>query len=169
MLSVTELVVIGDYIVTGDEPYSGDPPPGTKDDLDRALRHHSRRPGIQRLRQAFDLVRYGSLSPQETRLRLALVDAGLPEPELNFRVVDHDRRIAMVDLAYPTERIAIEYLGDHHRTDQATYQEDINRRERLIGAGWDPVFITSADVRDPVPRAVLLVRRALARAHANSS
>lgn len=168
-LSTAELVIIGDYIVTGDEPYSGDTAHGTRADLDRALRHHARRPGIQRLRQAIELVRFGSLSPQETRLRLALIDAGLPEPELNHRVFDRDRRIAMVDLAYPAERIAIEYLGDHHRTDQATYQEDINRRERLTGAGWDTVFVTSADLREPVPRAVMLVRRALARAHANSS
>ncbi|MGO4594808.1 hypothetical protein AB4Z18_13405 [Leifsonia sp. 2TAF2] len=163
-VSVTELVVIGDFIVTGNEPFSGDRSHGTKDDLARALRHHARRPGIQRLRQAIDLVRFGSLSPQETRLRLALVDAGLPEPELNFRVLDRGRRIAMVDLAYSAERVAIEYLGDHHRTDQATYQEDINRRERLTAGGWDTVFITAADLRDPVPRAVLLVRRALVRA-----
>jgi hypothetical protein len=132
-------------------------------DLDRAVRHHARRPGIRRLRQAFDAVRYGSLSPQETRLRLLLVGAGLPEPELNFRVVRDGRPVAMVDLAYPARRVAIEYLGDIHRTDRAVYREDIARRERLTECGWTVVFLTADDLAGPVPRCVLAVRRALAR------
>ena len=162
-LSIEDLVVIGDWLVTGDEPYSGEASPSTTEDLERALRHHGRRPGIQRLRQAIELVRYGSLSPQETRVRLELVGAGLPEPLLNHRVHHFGHRVAMVDLAYPADRLAIEYLGDHHRTDQATYQEDIHRRERLSSAGWTTIFLTAADLRGPTPRAALMVRRALLR------
>lgn len=161
-LTVEDLVVIGDWLITGDEPYSGQASPFTHADLARALRHHGRRPGIQRLREAIELVRFGSLSPQETRLRLQLLAAGLPEPELNHRVHDRDRFVAMVDLAYPERRVAIEYLGDHHRTDQATYREDINRRERLAGARWTTVFLTAADLAGPVPRCVPLIQRALA-------
>jgi very-short-patch-repair endonuclease len=161
-LTVEELVVIGDWLVTGDEPYSGTASGFALPDLERALRHHGRRPGVQRLRDALELVRYGSLSPQETRLRLHLVAAGLPEPALNHVVQHHGQRVAMVDLAYPERRLAIEYLGDHHRTDQATFREDIHRRERLSSAGWNTVFLTADDLHGPVPRAVLTVRRALA-------
>lgn len=150
--------------MTGDEPHSGTPSSHSRDHLEAAIRHHGRRPGIRRLREAFELVRYGSLSPQESRLRLELVRAGLPEPSLNHHVRHHERRIAMVDLAYPDRRLAIEYLGDHHRTDADAYREDIYRRERLTAAGWDVVFLTVADLAGPTPRAPLIVRRAYARA-----
>ncbi|MEY9951702.1 hypothetical protein [Leifsonia sp. EB34] len=163
VLSVDDLIVIGDWLITGDEPYSRVPSAWTRSDLDRAVRHHARRPGIRRLRLAFEAVRYGPLSPQETRLRLLLVDAGLPEPELNYRVHRDGRLIAMVDLAYPARRIAIEYLGDLHRTDQKAFRDDVARRERLTECGWDVIFLTADDLRPPVPRALLAVRRALHR------
>jgi hypothetical protein len=163
VLPLEDLVVIGDWLVTGDEPYSGTSSAWSMADLDRAVRHHARRPGIRRLRQAFECVRFGSLSPQETRLRLLLVGAGLPEPELNYRVQHHGRSVAMVDLAYPDRRIAIEYLGDIHRTDRDVFREDVARRERLVEAGWDVVFLTADDLKPPVPRALLTVRRAVAR------
>ena len=94
----------------------------------------------------------------------ALEDAGLPTPHLNFvvRSPAGDRIDAMIDLAYPGAMVAVEYLGDHHRTDDETYQADIYRRERLMAAGWNVVFVTAADLRGPIPRAVISVRRALA-------
>ncbi|WP_374008571.1 hypothetical protein [Leifsonia sp. LS-T14] len=161
-ISLTDLIVMGDYLLTGDEPYSGKPSPWTRADLEAACRRHGRRPGVRNLRLALERIRYGSLSPQESRLRVELVDAGLPEPELNLRISEGGTFIAMVDLAYPEHRVAVEYLGDHHRTDDETYQADIRRRERLMSVGWNVVFVTAADLRGPVPRAVLTVRRALA-------
>lgn len=160
-IGLTDLIVMGDFLLTGSQPYSGVPSQWTRTDLEAAVRRHGRRPGVRNLRLALDRIRYGSLSPQESRLRVELVDAGLPEPALNFRVFQGDAFIAMVDLAYPDYKVAIEYLGDHHRTDAAVYQEDIYRRERLMSAGWDVVFVTAADLRGPVPRALLTVRRAL--------
>jgi len=69
----------------------------------------------------------------------------------------------MVDLAFPERRVAIEYLGDIHRTDRSAFREDIARRERLTECGWNVVFLTADDLKPPVPRALLTVRRALAR------
>ncbi len=163
LLPTDDLVVIGDWLVTGDEPHSRVASAWSMSDLDRAVRHHARRPGIRRLRQAFESVRYGPLSPQETRLRLLLVGAGLPEPELNYRVLHLGRSVAMVDLAYPDRRIAVEYLGDVHRTDRSVFREDVARRERLIEADWDVLFLTADDLKPPAPRALLAVRRAFAR------
>ena len=86
-----------------------------------------------------------------------MIEAGLPQPDLNFRVHDSSGNfVAMVDLAYPDRRIAIEYLGDHHRTDRETYDKDIRRREALVAAGWVVVFVTAADLRDR--RAALIQR-----------
>lgn len=161
-LAVNDLVVLGDYLVTGDEPYSGKAPPTTAERLDDALTRHSGRRGARALRLARDRIRYGSLSPQETRLRLALVEAGLPEPELNFRVAAGDGRVgAMIDLAYPVFGVAIEYLGDHHRQTAAAYRKDIARREWLASRGWDVVFVTAADRFAEV---ALRVREAMRRA-----
>ncbi|MGO4533740.1 hypothetical protein [Leifsonia sp. 2MCAF36] len=161
-LAVPDLVAIGDYLITGDEPYSGTPPPATMQDLEAAARRHGRRRGVTSLREALGRVRYGSLSPQESRLRLALEDAGLPAPALNHvvRSPEGDRTEAMIDLAYPDALVAIEYLGDHHRTDTAVYRNDIRRRERLVDLGWEVIFVTAAD---PFEAVALRVRRALHR------
>jgi hypothetical protein len=162
MLSVEELVVAGDFAITGDEPYSGAAPPTTRELLDGALHRHGRHRGVRNLRLAAERVRYGSLSPQETRVRLALEDAGLPRPELNYRVAGPDGRIAaMIDLAYPDHRVAIEYLGDHHRATASAYRDDIHRREWLVARGWEVIFVTAADA---LPEVASRVRTALRRA-----
>jgi len=161
-LPLPDLVVIADFMITGDEPYSQRPPRWTRADLEAAVQRHGLRRGVRNLRLALERVRYGSLSPQETRLRLALEDNGLPLPRLNHRVLSPvgDRTAAMIDLAYPEAKIAIEYLGDHHRTDRETYRDDIRRREMLVQLGWDVIFVTAADSFDDV---ALRVRRALHR------
>jgi hypothetical protein len=79
-LSPEDLVIVGDHLVTGSEPYDGAPPPLTRAQLDDALKRHGSRRGARALRLASSRIRYGSLSPQKSRLRLALEDAGLPAP-----------------------------------------------------------------------------------------
>ena len=60
----------------------------------------------------------GSASPGETRLRLALVRAGLPEPELNVRLYGVDGRyLGKPDIVYRRQRVVFEYEGDGHRLD----------------------------------------------------
>ncbi|WP_431279314.1 hypothetical protein [Leifsonia poae] len=158
LLPVGDLVVLGDFLVTGSEPYTGHPPPTDRERLEAAVRRHGRRRGVQSLRLALERVRYGSLSPQESRLRLALVDAGLPEPELNYRIEEDGTTIAMIDLAYPLHKVAVEYLGDHHRTDRETYRNDIHRRELLVDRAWSVILVTAAD---DLHHAALRTRRAL--------
>ena len=154
-LAPDDLVVIGDHLITGSEPYDGARPPVTRAQLDDALSRHGSRRGARALRLASPRVRYGPLSPQESRLRLALEDAGLPAPELNYRVTGADGRVgAMIDLAYPSFGVAIEYLGDHHRLTAAAYRKDIARREWLVQRGWSVVFVTAANSFTDVARRV---------------
>lgn len=162
LLPLEDLVVIGDYLITGDEPYSGRPAPLTRRDLEAAAHRHGRRRGVRTLRMALERVRYGALSPQESRLRIALEDFGLPSPTLNHVIPSPGGRgiQAMIDLAYPDAMVAVEYLGDHHRVDRAVYRADIRRRERLVDSGWDVIFVTGGDSFDAV---ALRVRRALHR------
>ncbi|WP_157078983.1 hypothetical protein [Herbiconiux solani] len=106
-----------------------------------AVRRHSGR-HIRVLRSAVELVRDGAESAQETRLRLALVDAGLPEPLLNVDVTDaRGRFLGRGDMVYPEWGVIVEYDGDHHRTDARQYDKDLTRHEAFTLSGWRHVRV----------------------------
>jgi hypothetical protein len=93
------------------------------------------------------MVRLDAWSPRETRARLLLIDAGLPDPRLNVDVYDaHGGFIACVDLAYPEFKVAIEYQGQLHGEQ---YARDIERIERLRADGWIVIQVTSHNLRYP--------------------
>lgn len=101
------------------------------------------RRGVKALREALPRVRVGSASRMESWVRLTLVDAGLPEPQLDTDVYDERGRfLGCVDLAYPALRVAIEYEGDHHRTDAAQWHRDIVKHDDLVRAGWRVIRVT---------------------------
>jgi hypothetical protein len=85
--------------------------------------------GAVRARRAAALVRERVDSPRETRLRLILVLAGLPDPECNVTIGTDDRPIGRVDLIYQQYRLIIEYEGDQHRSDRYQWNTDIHRHE----------------------------------------
>lgn len=151
VLAPYDLVAAGDAIVcirqsTGGRPASNPPPLATLDQL-RAAIDAGRRPGIGALRDAFGRIRTGSWSRLETWVRLILIDAGLPEPVLNFDAYD-DAGVFLgcVDLAYPDLKIAIEYEGAHHWMTADQFQRDIDRLDRLVENGWRIVRVTKAHV-----------------------
>jgi hypothetical protein len=83
----------------------------------------------------------------ETRVRLLLVRAGLPCPEVNRDVFDlAGSWLAPPDLSYPALKIAIEYDGDHHRTDRKQWRRDRARDANLREAGWIVITLTADDV-----------------------
>ncbi|GAB3798833.1 hypothetical protein GCM10028798_11510 [Humibacter antri] len=117
-------------------------PLATLDELTHAMRC-GRRAGALVLRDALPRIRTGSSSRTETWTRLVLVDAGLPEPELDVDVYDeHGRFVACVDMAYPLQKIAIEYDGSQHRTDAAQWESDVDRIDRLAACGWRVIRVT---------------------------
>jgi len=117
-------------------------PLATIEQLQVALDAAHKRRGVIALRDALPRVRGGSASRTESWTRLTLVDGGLPEPALNYDVYDADGFVACVDLAYPDLRVGVEYEGDHHRTNAAQWQRDVERYERLAAAGWRMVRVT---------------------------
>ncbi|NJC69492.1 DUF559 domain-containing protein [Planosporangium thailandense] len=84
-------------------------------------------------------------SPMETRLRLLIIDAGLPCPVVQYEVYDGGRFVARLDLAYPAVRLGIDYDGDHHR-DRVTFRRDVARLNALRAAGWTVLRFTADDV-----------------------
>lgn len=118
--------------------------------------------GCRVARRAALLAREGVDSPQETRLRLLLVLAGLPEPRVNVVIRGRDgswRR--RYDLAYEHLRLIIEYDGRQHAEDKRQQLTDIFRREELDQMHWRLVIITAEGIyREPL-RTLQRVRDAL--------
>ncbi|MFB8388343.1 hypothetical protein ACFC3F_14490 [Microbacterium sp. NPDC055910] len=167
LLSVEDLVVLGDYFVR--EPMRREDPPAltTVDQL-AAMMTAGRRRGIAALRESLPLIRIRSRSRQETRTRLTLVDGGLPEPELNWPVVVDGRIVALIDLAYPELLLGFEYEGEHHLTDPEQWATDITRIEMLADLGWRIIRVVKSDLKSE--RAPFLARaRGAYRARASAS
>lgn len=163
-LSVHQLVALGDFFCRRWRPgvgrrHAGRPPLATLDELREAL-DTGRRRGAHRLRTAIELIREDSWSPRESELRCLLIDAGLPEPELNIDVFDKSGRfLACVDLAYRDQRVAVEYHGVQH---SARWAHDVERAAALRSAGWVVIEVTYPLLKDP-RRLVARVAAALAR------
>lgn len=100
-------------------------------------------------------------SPMETRLRLAVVAAGLPRPKVQWVVQDEAARTAYwLDLAWPEARVGVEYDGGLH-LDPARVRRDIARHTRLLDLGWRVYRYTVADLLGGLDRIVADLRRAL--------
>ena len=104
------------------------------------------RRGVRKARHVAQFLRPGVESPQESRLRWALVSAGLPEPEINPSIVVHGHRVCRLDLAYTRLRLAVEYDGDWHAD---RLREDSERRRALARAGWAVVVARKEDLDHP--------------------
>lgn len=110
-----------------------------------AERYKGRR-GIRRARTALALVDPGAESPRETWLRLLLIRAGFPRPQTQIPVYDRYGQLAAVlDMGWEEIKVAVEYDGDHHRTDRRTFNKDIKRAETVAGLGWINVRVTAED------------------------
>ena len=110
--TVRDLVVAGDSLLRRQGPLS------TPGRLCAAVARHAGRRGHRALVTALEAVRSGTDSPEETRLRLDLVEFGLPEPVVNLPIMDEAGRLCAIgDTAYPEYRVLAEYDGEHHRTE----------------------------------------------------
>jgi very-short-patch-repair endonuclease len=130
-VSFDELVVLGDSTMRTN-------PQITTDDFRTALDAAQAFHGKKLCRQALPLISNRSDSSQETRLRMMLHHARLPLPRVNYEIPSEEwgNYPMRVDLAYPNEQVAIEYDGDHHRTDLIQWQRDREKRRILREMGW---------------------------------
>lgn len=140
-LDLTQLVVIGDHLA-GSAGYVV-----PIDELRSTLRSRGRTPGSPVLLRALDMIRPRSRSPMETWARLLFADGGLPEPELNVRLLDdRGQWLGVPDFVWRGRRVAAEFDGDHHRTDPRQWRRDVLRREDILAAGWWLVILTADDI-----------------------
>lgn len=138
-LPLVDAVVVADAVQHADLADAGT--------LTRELTAHAGLRGIRRAARALELSDRRAESPPETRVRLALVQAGLaPVPQHVVRD-ERGREVARVDLAFPAQRIAIEYDGRAVHERQDVFVRDRQRQNDLVRAGWLVLRFTAADLR----------------------
>lgn len=104
---------------------------------------------MARLRAIAPLVTDRADSAPESQIRYRIIKAGLPHPNVNLELFDaRGAFLAMPDLSFPEFMIAIDYEGDHHRTDRIQWEKDIHRVPRLQDAGWHHIRVSGSDLRD---------------------
>ena len=88
-------------------------------------------------------------SPQETRLRLLIHRSDLPAAGRQYRVRIDGRSVGRVDFAWPEHKLALGYEGVWHGERQQVAR-DRRRLNGLTRAGWRVIFVTAADLHDPM-------------------
>ena len=72
----------------------------------------------------------------ESVTRFHLVQAGLPEPSVNYPIFDGTGwPIYFLDMAYSQQKVAVEYDGAIHVGDTRRMSRDARRRRRLEDDG----------------------------------
>lgn len=160
-LPVNDLVCMGDQLVRIPRPAFEDreDPYATIASLRAMLDRHPNFQGIVRARDALELIRVGSDSSPETLMRLALLDAGLPEPELQLKLWDREDAPS-ADAGYRDRHIALQYDGAHH-LDEVQRHSDRRRDKAFEAAGWTVLIFTQEDLVDGFESAIGRIQRAL--------
>jgi hypothetical protein len=130
-------------------------------DVDVLIQRYQGRRGLRRARESLDLVDAGAQSPKESWLRVILIQAGLPRPQTQIPVCDEfSEAIAYLDMGWEDVKVAVEYDGDHHRSDRSQYAWDARRLEMLGRLGWIIIRVMAGDRPAEI---IHRVRAALAR------
>lgn len=164
VLPLPDLVCMGDQLIRlpraefegRSEPYA------TVTSLREMASRHRNLQGIVRARDALNLMRVGADSAPETLLRLAIADAGLPEPELQLTLWSRNDGPS-ADAGYRARRIAMQYDGAHH-LDELQQFSDRRRDKAFENAGWAVLIFTQKDLADGFQDAVKRIRKALYQA-----
>ncbi|NJC69468.1 hypothetical protein HC031_07000 [Planosporangium thailandense] len=117
-------------------------------DLTAYARAGAGRRGWRRLLDAARLADAGAASPQESRLRVRLVLAGIPRPQTQVVITRDGRFVARTDLAWPEYRVAVEYDGVWHAESPGQIHADRRRLNDMIAAGWVVLHVTAKRLRD---------------------
>lgn len=152
-LDLVDLVVLGDSLVKAQVT--------TPKELVAAGRGATGR-GARVVRRAAAYVRSAVDSPMESRARMLMVLAGLPEPVVNHQLRDESGVVRRrLDLSYPQARLAIEYDGRQHAENTAQWREDVRRREELDQRRWRLVVLLSGDIYTSPGQTLQRIRTAM--------
>ncbi len=151
-LGLVDLVIVGDWLVKHGHV--------TLTELRRYC-DHSRLRYARRAREAAAYVRADVDSPMETKVRMLIVLAGLPEPEVDVKIADENGQVFLrADLAYRSVKLAIEYDGRHH-DEPAQRSRDSDRRDDFEEGGWRQLIVRADGIYGNPAKTLLRVWRAL--------
>lgn len=151
LLSLVDLVVVGDHLVRhGWISVAA---------LQRFCAAASG-PGASAARAAVGYVRERVDSPMETRLRMLIVLAGLPEPEVNLLVGD-GVEFRKYDLSYRRSKTIVEYDGRQHAERVKQWESDLERRERIDDDEWRILVVIAKGIYSEPERTLQRVHRVL--------
>ncbi|MCQ9164941.1 hypothetical protein [Arthrobacter sp. STN4] len=162
-LGVDELVALADQIVCAHNYSFGRTvlPLVEIGYLRSYLARHAGARGMRKLQQAMALVRVGSDSTPETRLRLLLGRSPLPEFHCNHEIRDGAGTGRLgPDLACPQFRTCVEYDGGHHLTAEQQGR-DHDRNFVTLSLGWQQAIINKHDMAGDGRPAITKIARML--------
>lgn len=126
-------------------------------------RHRGTR-GIVQLREVVRLADTGAESPQETRTRLLLTDAGLRPQQTQINVCNRfDEHVRRIDMGWPQWKVGVEYDGEQHWSDPSVRARDIDQQAELEALSWRIIRV-SAEILRYRPHAIIARTRAALRA-----
>jgi Protein of unknown function (DUF559) len=138
----------------------------SRGELSRAAKQQAGRRGIVAVRELLLHADPRAESPMESEARLAMIDGGLPTPELQYEIIDGNRELRRVDFAWPDQRLAVEYDGVDWHGDPEAMRRDRRRQAALHDVGWTVMAIVYDDVRHRAWEFVARIDQHLRRAHA---
>lgn len=162
-LGPVSLVALGDQLIRKPRPAfeARSEPFTTKDQLAALVQLHPKMRGVAKCRAALADMRVGADSIPETLLRLCLLAWGFPEPDLQIILRPSDPISFSADMGYATFKIAIQYDGAHHLSDEQRLR-DARRDAAFRNAGWAVIVVTAADLENDFARVRHELRKLLA-------
>lgn len=114
-------------------------------ELEAELSRFRGRRGVVQLREVLALADPRAESPGESWLRVCVIDAGLPVPEVQLWVSDDDGVAYRLDLGYSRLRIGLEFDGVEFHTSDDQRMHDEARRAWLKARGWEIIVVRKED------------------------
>jgi len=142
-LSLRDLVAAGDHLIHWRLPAT------TVEKLASTVDSYPGRRGKPAMRRALQLLDGRSESRRESHLRIVIVEAGLAGLVVNFDIVTRDGTKYRADLAFPREKMLVEYQSDYHAgTEQ--FRRDMTRIAKLQADGWYVMQVNADDLLNPM-------------------
>ncbi|WP_350339745.1 hypothetical protein [Actinotalea lenta] len=101
---------------------------------------------VAKARRLAELCEPATESHGESWMRLRIVDAGLPRPEVQIPVVLGGRELYRLDAGYPELRLGFEYDGEEWHRGAQIAADEARRDDLLHRFGWTVVAATREKV-----------------------
>ena len=93
----------------------------------------------------------------------------VPPPERQYMVFDGNRRLAVVDFAWPKARVIVEAEGFRFHSGRVAWERDIARYNELVLCGWTVLRLTYENLRNDAETFAKSLARALKRSRPGGS